>query len=180
MNRLKLAVSILLALLFVGFVSCAHATFLPWTEKVNITGTEVKRLDATEKNPSVRDRRYILATRVTDNEPLSFANEDTRWGWPPYFKFNSADLSAQAQEIVQKQKEAVVLVKLYGYRSTVLDEFPNVISMRVVDKDYTHIPVFNILFYVIVFGIFGGGYFFIRRFLKRRAEKKAAASPSPA
>ncbi len=180
MNRLKLGVSILIAFLFVGFMSCAHATFLPWTEKVIITGTEVKRLDATEQSPTVRDRRYILAARVSDGEPLSFANEDTRWGWPPYLKFNSADLSAQAQEIVQKQKDAVVLVKAYGYRSTVLDEFPNVISMRVVDKDYVHIPVFNILFYVVVFGLLGAVIYFLRRFFKRRAAKKTEAAPAPA
>lgn len=175
MKRVKLGIAIVLGVLFLGFMSCAHATFLPSTEKVNITGTEVKRLEPTQADPNVRDRRYILARRVADGEPLSYLNEDTRWGWPFYFKFNSADVSSQAADIVRSQPDAVVLVKYYGLRSAMLDEFPNVVSMRVVDKDYVNIPVFNILFYVFIFAAFGGIYYLYRRIKNR---KKGAEPPT--
>lgn len=171
MKRVKLAVAIVVGILLVSFLSCAHASFLPSTEKVNITGTEVKRMNATQQDPGLSDRRYILARRISDGEPISFLNEDTRWGWPFYFKFNSADVSAQAADIVRSQPDAVVLVKYYGFRSAMLDEFPNVVSMKIVDKDHFDIPVTIILFYLVLVSAAGGFYYVYRRL---RARKKAA------
>jgi len=160
------------AVLLLGFLSCAHATFLPRTELVNITGTEVKRLDPSPNDPTVRDRRYILARRVSDGEPVSFLNEDTRWGWPWYFKFDSADLTAQAADIARSKADAVVLLKYYGFRSALLDEFPNVVSMSVVEAGHVHVPVFNIVFYLALLGAAGGLYYLYRRVRAKRETPK--------
>jgi hypothetical protein len=175
MNRVKWVVAIVVGILLLTFLSCAHATFLPSTEKVNIRDTEVKRSNATQEDPTVRDKRYILARRISDGEAISFLNEDTRWGWPFYLKFNAADLAAQASDIKETQPDAVVLIKYYGFRSSLLDEFPNIVSMKIVDKDYVHIPVFNILFYVFLFGAGGGIYYVYRRLRARKEATKKAA-----
>ena len=49
----------------------------------------------------------------------------------------------------QNDPDAVVLVSYYGVRSQMFDTFPNIISMKVVDRGYTHIPWFNILFILL-------------------------------
>jgi hypothetical protein len=179
MNKVKLVAAIVVFVLFAGFMSCAHATFLPRTELVNVTGTEVKRVDPTETDPTVHDRRYILARRLSDGEALSFLNEDTRWGWPWYLKFNSADVSAQAADIVRSQPEAAVLLKFYGFRSALLDEFPNVVSMKIVEKDHFNIPVFNILFYLVIFAAAGGAYYLYTRVRDRKTKTKKNDVPPP-
>ena len=77
---------------------------------------------------------------------MVFRNEDTGWGWPPYFKFNSADLTAQAQAYASGPEKPWVLVKYYGWRLRIFSVFPNAVSLRTVDRDYSHFPLFNIVF----------------------------------
>ena len=81
---------------------------------------------------------------------MVFRNEDTGWGWPPYFKFNSADITAEAQAFATDQGKPWVLAKYYGWRFTMFTMFPNVLDLKKVDKDYTHIPVFNIVFFILL------------------------------
>jgi len=134
-----------------GLVIAAVGLFLhynlPRTDVVQITGTDVKRQDRSKKeeNPQTRDVRYIN-TVTQSGKVRVFRNEDTGWGWPPYFKFDSADLTAKAQTIIQKPDNPWVRVRFYGWRIQVLSLFPNAVSIKVVDKDYTHLPVFNIVF----------------------------------
>jgi hypothetical protein len=54
-------------------------------------------------------------------------NEDTGWGLPPYFKFNAADLQAQAQSVKGATK---LQIGYYGWRNQYLGLFPNVLSIR--------------------------------------------------
>jgi len=139
----KLSGLVVLLSLLVGFGSCA-AYFLPSTEKVHLTGTEIKRKDAKDGTP-LHDVRYIQAQTLS-GESIIFANEDTRWGFPFYFKFNASDLSAEAANIAKATPEATILVTSYGVRSQVFDLYPNAVGLRQVAPTYVSVPIFNIVF----------------------------------
>ena len=141
---------------------------LPRTDVVQLTGTDVKRMDRQDpqSGAKTRDVRYLNAV-TQDDKVRVYRNEDTGWGWPPYFKFNSADLSAEAQNLIQKPEKPWVRVRFYGWRIKVFSLFPNAISLKVVDKDYTHIPWFNIVFLTLL----GVGIFYVVRVLRRLLER---------
>ena len=141
---------------------------LPRTDVVQITGTDVKRMDgkATQDGAGTRDIRFLNAV-TGDGKIRVYRNEDTGWGWPPYLKFNSADLTAEAQNLIQKPEKPWVRVRYYGWRIKVFSLFPNAISLKVVDKDYTHIPWFNITF-ILLLAI---GLVFVLRVIRRFVER---------
>ena len=161
---------------------------LPRTAVVQISGTDIKRMDKTKELeeeqgktdgqvksvPHTRDVRFVN-TVSRKGKPMVFKNQDTGWGWPPYFKFDSADLTAEAQAFATDQNKPWVLVKYYGWRFTVFSMFPNALSLKQVDQDYTHIPIFNIVFLILVFSLI----FFIRRqfnnFVAKIRERNRAA-----
>ena len=147
---------------------------LPRTQVMQIIGTDVKRLDSADKGKTdgarqvqgkkgvvvSRDVRFVNAVSQSGKAEV-FRNEDTGWGWPPYFKFNSADITAQAQSFTTAEEKTWILVKYYGWRIHIFDIFPNVTSLKQVTRDYTHIPWFNIVF----LGLLGaGGYYAVCRF----------------
>lgn len=175
MNAIKKIKVGIVTVLIVIIALFFHYT-LPRTAVVQISGTDMKRLDkikevtekqgesATEVNMELDtyDVRFINSVS-RKGKTLVFKNEDTGWGWPPYFKFNSADLTAEAQAFAIDQKKPWVLVRYHGWRFKVFSMFPNVLDLKVVDRNYTQVPLFNIAFFVFLFG-FG---FFIRRKFKK-------------
>lgn len=136
---------------------------LPRTAVVQISGTDIKRMDKTKgmkkeqgnaggqvkSEPNTTDVRFINSLS-RKGKPMVFKNVDTGWGWPPYFKFDSADLTAEAQSFVTEQNKPWVLVKYYGWRIKVFSMFPNAVALKQVDKDYTHLPLFNIVFFILL------------------------------
>ncbi len=136
---------------------------LPRTAVVQISGTDIKRID---KAVGVKDKKEGAKEQVqaaTSSEdvrfinsvsrkgkPMVFKNEDTGWGWPPYFKFDSADITAQAQAFITDQDKPWVLIKYYGWRFTMFSMFPNALDLKQVDRNYTHIPIFNIVFFILL------------------------------
>jgi len=136
---------------------------LPRTAVVQISGTDVKRIDrknSSDKNQSNNNTGVKGAQQTSDvrfinslsrsGKTIVFRNEDTGWGWPPYLKFDSADLTAEAQAFAADQAKPWVLVKYYGWRIKVFSMFPNVVNLKVVDRDYSHFPLFNIVFFVLL------------------------------
>jgi len=94
-----------------------------------------------------RDVRFIFAKYPNGGE-MEYRNEDTGWGFPWYFKFNSANLANRATDF-KSTREAPrwVVVRHYGWRIPVLDMFPNATSMREADgPDERLVPWFNIAF----------------------------------
>jgi hypothetical protein len=149
---------------------------LPRTAVVQISGTDIKRVDKTKEvteEESETDNKVKVEVQTSDlryinsvsrkGKTMVFTNFDTGWGWPPYFKFNSADLTAEAQAVATDQKKPWVLVKYYGWRVTVFSMFPNVLDLKVVDRSYTHVPLFNIVFFALFFAF----VFFVRRKIKK-------------
>jgi len=140
--------------------------YLPSTVVVQLSGTEVKRSELGQDDAVVqpiRDVRYVLAQDPKTHETMVFRNEDTRWSWPPYFKFNSSDLSGKAMDIARSKPDATVAVTYYGTRSSVLDVYPNLVALEVVPADYVHIPVFNIVFVLAIVTMLVLGVVFARR-----------------
>jgi hypothetical protein len=137
LKRLGLAGGLLMLAVYLVF--CAYS--LPSTVKVHVTGTEISRRDVENQRGEVfsEDVRYVMAEDL-DGGPRMFRNEDTGWGWPPYFKFNTGDIAAQANNFATDDRDAVVLVKYYGFRIRMLSMFPNIISMREVSPDHQPIP----------------------------------------
>ncbi|MES0881063.1 DUF1523 family protein [Roseibium sp. SCP14] len=158
---LKWIVGIPLLLVFVLF---AHYT-LPGRDVVRIVGTDVKRMDigssswfwaapdaGTNKNWT-RDVRFVN-TVWPNGEPRVYRNEDTDWGWPPYFKFDSSNVTAQAQDLAKKNGEVWVAITHYGWRIKLFTIFPNVISItEVAEPNVLLIPWFNIAFFLILAGL---------------------------
>ncbi len=116
----------------------AHYT-LPSKDVVRIVGTEVVRTEV-GSNPVFwvrggtgetlnRDIRFINGVNFGSESERVYRNEDTGWRWPPYFKFDSGDIQAQAQSFAGRSVERV-LVNHYGIRNRTLSIYPNVTSVR--------------------------------------------------
>lgn len=145
-------------LVLVGVVGVFLSYDLPRHDIVRIVGTEVRRVDFGENSlfwaaPDVgtasatsRDVRFINTVRPS-GKALVFRNEDTGWGWPPYFKLDSSDLQAQAESLISTKAEPIwVSVTRYGWRSRWLTIYPNAVGMKVVPGPDTRIiPWANII-----------------------------------
>lgn len=119
---------------------------LPRAEVVRIVGTENRRVDfgwnamfwaapdagTAGSNAAGTSRDVFFIQTVTpEGAPLVFRNEDTGWGWPPYLKFDSHNLQAQASNLTSTATDPVwVAVNHYGWRSQWLTIFPNALSVR--------------------------------------------------
>jgi hypothetical protein len=145
---------------------------LPQTDIVRITDTYEKRIDFGENsifwsnadvgNNSTLGNRdvFFIQTRRTKGDVMVYRNEDTGWGWPPYFKFDTTNLQAEAADLKSSATTPTyVAIKHYGWRNEFLSIFPNAISVRsVAGPDVSKgIPFLNIfiltLFAAIIYAI---------------------------
>lgn len=77
-----------------------------------------------------RDVRFIDTVRP-NGKPYVYRNEDTGWIWPPYFKYDSSNLHAQATDLRSTSASPEwVSVTSYGWRMAWLSVYPNAISMK--------------------------------------------------
>ena len=114
------------------------------------TGTGV------ETTATIRDIRFIDAV-YADGDAMVYRNEDTGWFWPPYFKWDSATLQAEAANLRSTSAAPQwVVVTHYGWRIPLFSAFPNAVNIYpVAGPDVTIIPWVNIiLLVVLVFLIF--------------------------
>lgn len=148
---------ILLALVAAFLVAFFHYS-LPQNDVVRVTNIDVTRMDVGETadgQPITRDVRFIFA-KYPDGGEMEYRNEDTGWGFPWYFKFDSARLANQASDLqssAENPKWAVV--RHYGWRFPWFDMFPNAISIRPAEgPDESIFPWFNVVFLVsLVIGL---------------------------
>jgi hypothetical protein len=103
--------------------------------------------------PVSRDVLY-LQTVQPDGSPMVYRNQDTGWGWPFYFKFDTADLQTNAADAISpRETPKWYAVRHYGWRNTWLGGgiFPNALSMKpVASPDTRLIPWFNFVFLTIL------------------------------
>lgn len=156
---------ITLLVLVVGFL---HYT-LPQRDIVRITGT-YNRLttvgenwmfyatpdSGTGESVSTRDIRFIEAIRPNE-KVIVYRNEDTGWIWPPYFKYDSSNLQAEASNLKSpKETPQWVAVTHYGWRLPILSIYPNAVKVKpVAGPDVQLIPWVNIVVLLaLAFGLF--------------------------
>lgn len=145
-----------LALLVITPVAAFLHYVLPRHDVVRIVNTEVRRVDSSGKpigrgdDPRTsRDVYYIYAeTTDASREPRVYRNEDTGWGFPFYFKFNSADEQAVAASI--SAEKGVALITRYGWRNHLFSWFPNAVNIRRWNEADTVTPWFNIVFFTLI------------------------------
>ena len=160
----------------IGLVVLVVAGFLHWSlpsrDVVRILGTEVqRRTEGTgpEEQLRVRDVRYIKAV-TPDGAPRVYRNEDTGWGWPPYFKFDSANLGAIADDAVSGEEDPRwMVVRHYGWRIPMISAFPNALSIRPAPgPDAVLIPWTSIVVVVLLLTGVGVVWLRVRRWWARR------------
>ena len=102
--------------------------YLPKTIKVYVVGTEIKREIRSSGNEEdlTKDIRYVVARSLEEGETLMFRNEDIPW--PPYFKFNSGDLSGKVMNYQKYEEDKLFLATFYGWRIPLISMYPNLTS----------------------------------------------------
>ncbi|MDR9393207.1 DUF1523 family protein [Roseovarius sp. SYSU LYC5161] len=147
---------------------------LPQHDVARITDTYEKRVDPGSNalfwanadagsDPTVKNRDvFFIQTFRTDDAPMIYRNEDTGWGWPPYFKFDTSNLQAEASDLISKQNADTpqwVMIRHYGWRNEFFSIFPNAVSVWPVDSpDARVIPWFNI----VLLTLLAAGFWAIR------------------
>ncbi len=118
-----------------------------------------------------RDIRFIETFRPNGRE-LVFRNEDTGWGWPPYFKFNEADIQAQARNLQSTADSPDwIRVTFYGVRIQLFSIFPNAMRLTPVDSPEDRaIPWTRLFFFAGLIGFAAWLWLTLRRFRERRVE----------
>ncbi len=154
-------------LIWVFVAAFLHYT-LPQTDVARVTDTYTKRIDFGENSifwaaPDVgnnatssnRDVFFIQAVR-TNGRVMVYRNEDTGWGWPPYFKFDTSNLQAEAADLKSTADAPKwVAIKHYGWRNELISIFPNAVGVRAVSgPDVRIIPWFSIFTLVLLFAVF--------------------------
>jgi hypothetical protein len=170
--------------IILGFL---HYT-LPQHDIARITDTYEKRVDFGDNSifwaksdagnaaaPTNRDVFFIQAFR-TNGRPMIYRNEDTGWGWPPYFKFDTSNLQADASDLISKKSAETaqwVSIRHYGWRNEFLSIFPNAISVKAVaGPDVRIIPWFNIIVLTTLAALAWGIWARWRKFRARRDKRQ--------
>lgn len=98
-----------------------------------------------------RDVQFISAIR-TNGKPMVYRNEDTGWRWPPYFKFDTASLQTEADDLKSSPEAPKwAVITHYGWRNELLSIFPNAVGIKPVSgPDVTIIPWVNIILLVVL------------------------------
>ena len=154
---------------FWAFVALIVAAFLHYTlpqhDIVRITGTDNRLTTVGWENSifysspdvgtaeSATDRYVRLIYAAFPNgKVMVYRNEDTGWVWPPYFKYDSSNLQAEASNLESKSEPYKwVSVTHYGWRAAWLSIYPNAVSIKPVSgPDASIIPWVNIVILTIL------------------------------
>lgn len=99
---------------------------------------------------TVKKKTFLLGFVPRDaTEVMVYRNEDTGWSWPFYFKFDTASLQTEADDLrsTPEQPKWAVMTH-YGWRNEYFSAFPNAVAIRPVEgPDVRIIPWFNIFFF---------------------------------
>ncbi|NCQ24579.1 MAG: DUF1523 domain-containing protein [Rhodobacteraceae bacterium CG17_big_fil_post_rev_8_21_14_2_50_63_15] len=166
----------------IGFL---HYT-LPQHDIVRITDTYEKRVNPgsnalfwsnadTGEDPTATERDvFFIQTFRTNEKPMIYRNEDTGWGWPPYFKFNTSNLQAQASDLMSKKSAETaqwVAIRHYGWRNEFFSIYPNAVRVWAVDgPEVRIIPWFNIVVLALLAALAWAVRVRWRRFWRGRSE----------
>lgn len=170
--------------LFWLFVAAFFHYTLPQHDVVRVTDTYEKRIDFGENSifwaksdagnaeTTVNRDVFFIETKMPNDRVMVYRNEDTSAGWPPYFKFDTANLQAEAGDLKSSSDAPKwVAVKHYGWRNEFLSIYPNAVGVKPVDgPDVTFIPWLNILILAVFFAMVWAIYVRWRRFRQARID----------
>jgi hypothetical protein len=182
MAYVKWTIRILLLLIVGAFL---HYT-LPQRDIVRIAGTYTERQDFSDlgftrlfwrdtigSDAAIvsRDVQFIQAV-TPEGRVRVYRNQDTGWGWPPYFKFDTANLQTRAADYVSRpEAPRWAVLTHYGWRSELLSIFPNAVSIRAVEgPDVRIIPWVNIVILTLLAALVFWVWVLWRRFRERRID----------
>ena len=166
-------------------IGCVFHYTLPQVDIVRVTDTYEKRIDFGENSifwaaadvgndgTAVNRDVFFIQTRRVKGDVMVYRNEDTGWGWPPYFKFDTSNLQAEAAELKSTANAPqYVALKHYGWRNEFLSIFPNAISVRAVEGPDASkgIPFLNILIITLFAALVWAIYVRWRRFRMSRID----------
>jgi hypothetical protein len=152
---------------------------MPQQDVARVTSTEIIRTDFSTFNRmfyaqadsgnvenTTRDLRLINAQRFPtyffglirgdETRTMVYRNEDTGWIYPPYFKFDSSDLQAEADDMSSSSADPEwVVITHYGWRVRWATIFPNAVSIRPAPgPDYRPFPWVNlVILAVLILGL---------------------------
>lgn len=163
----------LVVFLVLGVGGLSLHYLLPRHDVVMVTGVEVKRMDADGvisadnlADGPTRDVYFINTENPETKKVVVYRNEDTGWGFPWYFKFDSADLQAKAQGY-SRDAQQLVLIRHYGWRIQILSMFPNITAVESTTSRDEPFPVFNTVFFSVLTLL----VIFVAIFIRRRVRK---------
>ena len=115
---------------------------------------------------------FFIQTRRANDLIMVYRNEDTGWGWPPYFKFDTSNLQAEAADLKSTSDNPKwAVIRHYGWRNEFISIYPNAVSIRPVDgPDVTIIPWMNIILLSALVALFWALRVRWRRFWSSRVD----------
>ena len=157
---------------------------LPQNDIVRIADTYEKRIDFGENSifwakedsgnatGNVNRDVFFIQAFYENGRPMVYRNEDTSWGWPPYFKFDTSNLQAEATDLKSTQDAPRwVALKHYGWRNEFFSIYPNAVGVKAVEgPDVTMIPWLNIVILVVFAAFVWAIYVRWRRFRQSRID----------
>ncbi|MDO6586312.1 DUF1523 family protein [Salipiger sp. 1_MG-2023] len=172
-----------IAAFWVIVLAFLHYT-LPQTDIARVTDTYSQRVDPganrwfwanadTGESTAAQGRDvFFIQSRLSGDDVMIYRNEDTGWGWPPFFKFDSANLQAEAADVRSTSAEPQwVAIRHYGWRNEMLTIYPNAISITPVSgPDARIIPWMNIIILTLLVAFVWAVYVRWRRFRRARID----------
>jgi hypothetical protein len=184
MPWVKRSIGFFILVLLLGTAVCFHY-YLPRHEVVHVTGVEVKRMDKdgviSADNPADGPTRdvYFINTVSSDNsrKVAVYRNEDTGWRFPWYFKFDSADIQAMAQDYSRDANQLAV-IRYYGWRFQIFSMFPNVTDIKPTTSRTEPFPIFISIFLGVLSILAISVWLLVRRAARRRNRPLVPINPS--
>ncbi|MGH1454469.1 MAG: DUF1523 family protein [Paracoccaceae bacterium] len=118
-----------------------------------------------------RDVQFIQAVKPNGSAEV-YRNEDTGWRWPPYFKFDTANLYTEANDAKStKAAPEWYSITHYGWRNEYWSIFPNAVAIKpVAGPDVRIIPWVNIIILTVFFAVVWAIWVRWRRFRRARID----------
>lgn len=167
MYYIKVVLGVLLGVAVFMFLDYA----LPSKNTVRITSTISRLTSVTSTNAifyasedtgtventmGQRDVRFIETIRP-NGKPFVYRNEDTGWIWPPYLKYDSANLHAEAGNLRSSSADPQwVSITAYGWRIPWLSIYPNAIAIDTLSgpnerpRNWPAMIILGVLFLLLV------------------------------